>query len=130
MTQFLTMTSLCGHPTFCIPAGRQKDGHFLSWMRVNIQGKCIFACGLNDIFVQKAISRLIKEQKKRKIMQIFLTKFQFPCAKKPILENTQKICISKNMRFILGDFKSNVCSYFFHFCIRHTNLVFFAIKVR
>ena len=38
-THFLTMTSLSGHPTFCIPAGRQKDGHFLSWTRVNIWGE-------------------------------------------------------------------------------------------
>ena len=30
--------------------------------------------------------------------------------KKPDLENTKKICIFKNMRFILGDFRRNVCS--------------------
>ena len=93
------------------------------------EGKRTFACGLIDICVQKAISRLIKEQKKRKIMQIFLTKFQFPCAKKTESWKYSKICISKNMRFILGDFRSNVCSYFFHFCIRHANLVFFATFV-
>ena len=61
MTQFLTMMSLCGHPTFCIPAGRQKDGHFLSWMRDSITVKRSFVCGLIDIWVQKAISWLIND---------------------------------------------------------------------
>ena len=35
--------------------------------------------------------------------------------KKQYLENTKKNCILKNMRFILGDFRSNICSYFFSF---------------
>ena len=82
MTQFLTMTSLCGHPFFCIPAGRQRDGQFSSWRRDNIRGKRSFACGLIFICIQKALLREIKEPKKREMMQILLTKFPFPCAKK------------------------------------------------
>ena len=50
----------------------------------------------------------------------------FSAQKNQYLENTKKICIFKNMRFILGDLRSNAYSYFFHFCLClcHGNLVF------
>ena len=131
MTQFLTMTSLCGHPTFCIPAGRQKDGHFLSWTRVNIQGKRTFACSPIDICVQKAISRLMKERKKRKIMQIFLTKFQFPCAKKNrILKILKKFAFLRTCVLSQGISEATHVLTFFVFAFAMQICFFFlAIKV-
>ena len=57
--------------------------------------------------------------------QTFVTKFLFLRGKKQNLENSHKICIFDNIRFILGDFRSNACYYFLHFCICLANFVFF-----
>ena len=59
-------------------------------------------------------------------MQIFLTKFLFSCTKKnEIFKILKRFAFFYNMCFILGDFRSNACSYFFHFCICIANFVFF-----
>ena len=80
--QFLTKPSLRGHPLLCIPIGRQRDRHFISWMRDNVRVKRSFACGHIDICFQIVLHRKKKSQKRREMMQIFVTKFPFPCKKK------------------------------------------------
>ena len=50
--------------------------------------------------------------------------------KTQILENTQKICISKNMRFILGILEATYMSTFFIFVFAMHILFFFATKIR
>ena len=76
-----------------------------------------------------ALHVIIRAKKRGNQCKFLWQNFYFPARKKPNLQNTKQICIFKNMRFILGDFRRNVCSYFFHFCIRHANLVFFATFV-
>ena len=64
MTLFLTKTSIDRLPLFFVLAGRQRDGHFISWMKDNVMVKSSFACGRIDICFQIVLHRKIKEPKK------------------------------------------------------------------